>query len=123
MRGARTGKRNGKTHFNSRDRPRGKGVYEAAKNLSTESDSEEFKILYIENGFPRWHSGEEPPASAGDSDSIPGSGRSRNGNHSSALAWGIPWTEEPGGLWSTGHKELDATEYVHTRTHTHTHIK
>ena len=22
--------------------------------------------------------------------------------HSSALAWRIPWTEEPGGLWSTG---------------------
>ncbi|KAB0383799.1 hypothetical protein FD755_005716 [Muntiacus reevesi] len=23
--------------------------------------------------------------------------------HSSILAWRIPWTEEPGGLWSTGH--------------------
>ena len=22
--------------------------------------------------------------------------------HSSILAWGIPWTEEPGGLWSVG---------------------
>ena len=22
--------------------------------------------------------------------------------HSSNLAWEIPWTEEPGGLWSTG---------------------
>ena len=22
--------------------------------------------------------------------------------HSSALAWEIPWTEEPGGLWSMG---------------------
>ena len=30
--------------------------------------------------------------------------------HSSVLAWGIPWTEEPGGLQSTGHKELDTTE-------------
>ena len=59
MRGARTGERNGKTHFNSRDKPWGKGVYEAAENLSTESDSEEFNILYIENGFPRWHSGRE----------------------------------------------------------------
>ena len=33
--------------------------------------------------------------------------------HSSLLAWGIPWTEEPGGLqsyspWS--HKELDLTD-------------
>ena len=22
--------------------------------------------------------------------------------HSGTLAWGVPWTEEPGGLWSTG---------------------
>ena len=28
----------------------------------------------------------------------------------SALAWKIPWTEEPGGLQSTGHKELDTTD-------------
>ena len=41
-----------------------------------------------------------PPANAGDAGSIPGSGRSPgegNGNHSSILAWEIPWTEEPGG--------------------------
>ena len=30
--------------------------------------------------------------------------------HSSTLAWRIPWTEEPGGLVSWGHKEWDATE-------------
>ena len=28
--------------------------------------------------------------------------------HCSILAWRVPWTEEPGGLW--GHKELDVTE-------------
>ena len=36
---------------------------------------------------------------------IPGLGRSPgkgNGNHSSILAWRIPWTEEPGGLQSLG---------------------
>ena len=27
--------------------------------------------------------------------------------HSSILAWRIPWTEEPGGLQSMGHKESD----------------
>ena len=27
--------------------------------------------------------------------------------HSSILAWRIPWTEEPGGLQSTGSKESD----------------
>ena len=30
--------------------------------------------------------------------------------HSSILAWRIPWTEEPGGIQSTGHKELDSNE-------------
>ena len=30
--------------------------------------------------------------------------------HSSLLAWRIPWTEEPGGLQSTGSKELDTTK-------------
>ena len=29
--------------------------------------------------------------------------------HSSILAWGIPWTEEPGGLQSMGLQELDMT--------------
>ena len=47
------------------------------------------------------------PANAedvGDAGSIPGSGRSPgggHGNHSSILAWRIPWTEELGGLQST----------------------
>ena len=29
--------------------------------------------------------------------------------HFNILAWGIPWTEEPSGLQSWGHKELDTT--------------
>ena len=30
---------------------------------------------------------------------------------SSILAWRIPWTEKPGGLYSSwGHEELDTTE-------------
>ena len=32
--------------------------------------------------------------------------------HSSILAWRIPWTEEPGGLQSMGHKELDMAEVI-----------
>ena len=31
-------------------------------------------------------------------------------NHSSILAWRIPWTEEPGGLQSMGSQELDMAE-------------
>ena len=34
--------------------------------------------------------------------------------HSSVHAWKIPWTEEPGGLPSMGHKELHITENAHT---------
>ena len=34
--------------------------------------------------------------------------------HSSTIAWKIPWTEEPGRLWSKGCKELDMTEHAHT---------
>ena len=39
-------------------------------------------------------------------------------NHSSILAWRIPWTEEPGRLQSchcsltSGHKESDTTEWI-----------
>ena len=34
--------------------------------------------------------------------------------HSSTLAWKIPWTEEPGGLQSTGCEESDTTEQLST---------
>ena len=30
--------------------------------------------------------------------------------YSSILAWRIPWTEEPGGLQSRGHKKWDTAE-------------
>ena len=33
--------------------------------------------------------------------------------HSSILVWKIPWTEELGGLESTGRKESDTTERLH----------
>ena len=30
--------------------------------------------------------------------------------HSNVLAWRIPWSEEPGGLQSMGHKEFNMTK-------------
>ena len=36
--------------------------------------------------------------------------------HSSILAWGIPWTEEPSRLWSMGSQELDMTDSKTTTT-------
>ena len=59
-------------------------------------------------GFPGGSDGKESAHNAGDLGSIPGSGRSPgegNGNHSSILAWEIPWTEEPGRLQSMGLQE------------------
>ena len=56
----------------------------------------------------RFPDGSEVKASAcnaGDLGSIPGLGRpleKEMATHSSILAWRIPWTEEPGGLQSTG---------------------
>ena len=37
--------------------------------------------------------------------------------HSSILAWEIPWTEEPAGYNSWGHKELDTIEQLTLYTH------
>ena len=41
--------------------------------------------------------------------------------HSSILVWRIPWTEEPGRLWSI---EMHTTkDTAHVRAHTHTHAR
>ena len=48
--------------------------------------------------FPGGSDGKVSACNAEDLGSIPGSGRSPgegNGNHSSTLAWKIPWMEEP----------------------------
>ena len=62
--------------------------------------------------FPRWLSGEEFTADAGDlrdTGSAPGSGRSLEKEmaaRSSILAWTISRTEEPGGLQSMGSQRV-----------------
>ena len=55
------------------------------------------------------------PADAGDADPSPGSGKSPgegHATHSGILAWKIPWTEDPVGYKSWGHKELDMPEHA-----------
>ena len=37
--------------------------------------------------------------------------------HSSVLAWRIPWTEEPGGLWSIGSQSQTWLKGLSTHTH------
>ena len=64
-------------------------------------------------GFPGGSVAKNLPANAGDTGSTPGLGRSPgegNGNHSSILAWKIPWTEEPGRYSQWDHKESDTIE-------------
>ena len=60
-------------------------------------------------GFPGGSDGKESVCSAGDMGSIPGSGNSLEKEmetHSCILAWEIPWTEESGGLQSTGSPKI-----------------
>ena len=75
--------------------------------------------IMIRTGFPGGSLVKNQPANAGDTDSIPWSGRSlvredpwekEMAAHSSILAWRIPWTEEPGELQSMGSQESDTTE-------------
>ena len=67
--------------------------------------------VYSSN-FPGGAVVKDPLAStedAGDARLTPGSVRSPgegNDNHSSILAWEIPWMEEPGGLRSTGSQRV-----------------
>ena len=59
-------------------------------------------------GFLGGSSGEEPTCNLGDVSDVslsPVSERPPGGGHGSPLqhsCWRIPWTEEPGGLWSIG---------------------
>ena len=43
--------------------------------------------------------------------------------HSSILACKTPWSEESGGLQSTGVTKKSDTTDTHTHTHTHTHTQ
>ena len=59
--------------------------------------------------FPGSSDSKASACKVGDPRSVPGSGRSPgegNGNHSSILAWKIPWVEELGELQSTGSQRV-----------------
>ena len=68
-----------------------------------------FHPFLLSMGFPGGSEGKVSACNAGDPGSIPGLGRcpgEGDGTHSSILAWRIPWTEEPGGLQSTGSQRV-----------------
>ena len=70
--------------------------------------TKQIQIVIFPPGFPGGAVVKNPLDNAGDTRDeglIPGSRRSPRGvmaTLSSILAWEIPWTEEPGGLQSTG---------------------
>ena len=71
------------------------------------------ELHFYSGDFPGISDGKESSCSAGDM----GSGwedalEKGMATHSSALAWRIPWTEEPGRLQSMGSQELDMTEWL-----------
>ena len=81
------------------------------------------KHTLLFGGFPGSPVVKHPPANAegaGVVGSVSGLGRSPGGGHgnpSSIHAWEIPWTEEPGGLQSTGSQRFGhnwVTEHTHT---------
>ena len=69
-------------------------------------------------GLPWWSSSKEPTCQSRDQDQSPGQEdplQKETATPCSTLAWRIPWTEEPGGLPSTGlHSQCGAvTERKH----------
>ena len=73
--------------------------------LGRKYSRQKLKIGKRVTNFPSGSDGKASAYNARDLGLIPGLGRSPgegNGNHSSNLAWKIPWTEEPGRLKSMG---------------------
>ena len=69
-------------------------------------NSEEVQIY---KGFPGSSAGKESACNAGDPSSIPGQEdplEEGQSTHSNILIWRIPWTEETGGLQSTGSQRV-----------------
>ena len=63
----------------------------------------------LSEGFPGGSEGKESACNAGDPGLIPGSGRCAGGGHatpSRIIVWSVPWTEELGGLQSTGSQRV-----------------
>ena len=75
------------------------------------SELGELLLLYtlLKPGSLLWLSGEESTCNTGDMGSIldqEDPPEKEIAMHSSILAWRIPWTEEPGGLWSLGSQRV-----------------
>ena len=79
-------------------------------------------VIHHHLSFPGGSDGKESACNAGDSNSIPGWGRSPEkemATHSSVVAWRIPWTEKPGGLQSMGSQRVGHDWATNTFTFIH----
>ena len=80
-----------------------------------------YKFIMV---FPSGSAVKNPPASAGNVSLIPGSGRAPGEGNGNPLQYScLKNSMDRGALWAIVHrvaKELDATKYIHTNTHTHT---
>ena len=79
--------------------PTGKGEIFLGPIVSREENK---RVIRAERGFPGGSMVKKPPElqvqSLGQKDAL----EKETASHSSVLACRIPWTEEPGGLWSVG---------------------
>ena len=63
----------------------------------------------MQMGVPSGSVVKNPPANSGDTSSVPGQEdplEEEMATHSNILAWGSPWTEEPGGLQFMGSQRV-----------------
>ena len=58
-----------------------------------------YNSLNCKYGLPRWLSGKEPACNAGDTGSIPGSGRSSGGGNGKLLQYSCPGNPIDRGTW------------------------
>ena len=96
--------------------------------LDSECSSNECRIWEIEvliriKGAPGGSAVKNSPASAGDSGSVPESGRSPEGGNGNPLQCSCLGNSMDRGAWRAtvhGVTESDTAEHTHTHTHTHT---
>ena len=75
-----------------------------SESHSDQGSNPTFILIYdVNRGFPGGTGGKEPAANAGDMRDVLSLGQEDPleegmANHSSILAWRVPWTEEPVGL-------------------------
>ena len=83
------------------------------QKLIPKPDKDNNKRRLQAKGLPRWCSSIESICNAGDTDLIPGSGRSPGGGHGNLLQYSCLGNPMDRGAWQVtvhrGHKELDMT--------------